>query len=356
MMSASIMAHPARSRNGRARPVSARRALPTGAPGGRIGPVIRSFVARDFPPAVVVAAKRGRRISVCLPARNEEATIGEIASVIRGELMERCPVIDELLVVDDGSTDRTADCAQAAGATVVAAATVLADHITGPGKGQAMWRAVHASTGDVIVFCDADVRSFSATYVLGLVGPLLEHDDLQLVKGFYDRPLDGRPGEGGRVTELTARPIISLLHPHLGPLVQPLAGELAARRGALESVPFVSGYGVDLGLLIDISARYGPSSLAQCDLGERVHRNRSLAELGPQALSILQVAMQRSGLTSADGDGPALPWTTVLQRPGPGSVPITMAEHPALRTVDGRRIDDLRIDDLGVEGRRPRAS
>jgi glucosyl-3-phosphoglycerate synthase len=337
MMSASIMAHPARSRNGRARPVSARRALPTGAPGGRIGPVIRSFVARDFPPAVVVAAKRGRRISVCLPARNEEATIGEIASVIRGELMERCPVIDELLVVDDGSTDRTADCAQAAGATVVAAATVLADHITGPGKGQAMWRAVHASTGDVIVFCDADVRSFSATYVLGLVGPLLEHDDLQLVKGFYDRPLDGRPGEGGRVTELTARPIISLLHPHLGPLVQPLAGELAARRGALESVPFVSGYGVDLGLLIDISARYGPSSLAQCDLGERVHRNRSLAELGPQAVSILQVAMQRSGLTSAEGDGPALPWTTVLQRPGPDSVPVTMAEHPALRSLAGRR-------------------
>jgi glucosyl-3-phosphoglycerate synthase len=296
--------------------------------------VLRNFVAGDYPPEVVAASKRGRRISVCLPARNEEATIGEITGVIRGELMGGGGIVDELLVVDDDSGDATADIARAAGATVLAAASVLADQVTGPGKGQAMWRAVHAATGDIIVFCDADVRSFSAGYVLGLVGPLLQHDELALVKGFYARPLDGRPGEGGRVTELVARPIISLLHPHLGPLVQPLAGELAARREVLASVPFVSGYGVDLGLLIDISARYGASSLAQCDLGERVHRNRSLAELGPQALAVLQVALQRAGLEDL-GDG--LPWTTVLARPAPdGPVGVTMTEHPPLVEVEAQ--------------------
>lgn len=298
--------------------------------------MIRSFVARDYPAEVVAASKRGRRISVCLPARNEEATIGEIVGLIRRELMDRGRIVDELLVVDDASTDGTAGVARRGGATVVAAASVLADHVTGPGKGQAMWKAVHVSTGDLIVFCDADVRSFSPAYVLGLVGPLLDHDDLQLVKGFYDRPLDGRPGEGGRVTELTARPIISMLHPHLGPLVQPLAGELAGRRAVLESVPFVSGYGVDLGLLIDVAALCGPSTLAQVDLGTRVHRNRGLDELGPQAVSILQVALQRAGLAVRDL-GPDLPWTTVLQRPGPSSVPVTMTEHPPLRRLAGPR-------------------
>ena len=300
--------------------------------------MIRSFDARDFPPEMVAASKRGHSISVCLPARDEAATIGEIAGLVRRELMERWPVVDELLVIDDGSTDDTAQVARHAGARVVAAASVLPDHITGPGKGQAMWRAVHVATGDIIVFCDADVRSFAPAYVLGLVGPLLDHDDLQLVKGFYERPLDGRPGEGGRVTELMARPAISLLHPHLGPLVQPLAGEVAGRREAFESVPFVSGYGVDLGLLIDISAIYGPSSLAQCDLGQRVHRNRGLKELGPQALAILQVALQRAGITAVDGMVPTGPgatgsWTTVLQRPGPDSTPVTMTEHPALADV-----------------------
>lgn len=300
--------------------------------------MLRNFIAGDFPPEVVAASKGGRRISVCLPARNEEATVGEIAGVIRRELMERSAIVDELLVVDDASTDATAEVARSAGATVVAATSVLADHVTGSGKGQAMWRAVHVATGDIIVFCDADVRSFSAGYVLGLVGPLLQHDELTLVKGFYARPLDGRPGEGGRVTELVARPIISLLHPHLGPLVQPLAGELAGRRDVLASVPFVGGYGVDLGLLIDISARYGASTLAQCDLGVRVHRNRSLVELGPQALSILQVALQRAHIENLGVDdlGPDLPWTTILARPAPpGPVGVTMAELPPARRGGG---------------------
>jgi glucosyl-3-phosphoglycerate synthase len=294
--------------------------------------VLRSFVASDFPAEAVTASKRGRRISVCLPARNEEATIGEVVSVIRKELMESAAVVDELIVIDDGSSDRTADVAVEAGATVADAGTVLPDYGREHGKGQAMWRGVHLSSGDLVVFCDADVRAFSAGFVLGLVGPLLVHDDLQVVKGRYRRPLDGRPGEGGRVTELMARPLISMLFPHLGPLAQPLAGELAARRDVLESVPFVGGYGVDLGLLIDISARYGAGSLAQCDLGERIHRNRDLRELGAQALAILQVALQRSGLAEED-PGAVPPWTTVLQQPGYGQVPVTMTERPPLSEV-----------------------
>jgi glucosyl-3-phosphoglycerate synthase len=298
--------------------------------------MLRSYRARDFPATAVAASKRGRRISVCLPARNEEATIGAVCALITAELIETSGVVDELLVIDDGSTDRTAAVARDAGATVISAAAILPAYDPGPGKGQAMWRAVHAATGDLIVFCDADVRSFVPGYVLGLVGPLLDHDDLQVVKGFYDRPLDGRAGEGGRVTELMARPVISMLFPHLGPIFQPLAGELAARRAVLESVPFVGGYGVDLGLLIDISAEYGPSSLAQCDLGTRVHRNRSLSELSAQALSILQVALQRAGGGGIDGVEADLPWTTVLQRPGPVSVPVTMTELPPVAEVTGQ--------------------
>jgi glucosyl-3-phosphoglycerate synthase len=295
--------------------------------------VLRAFAAHDYSAEAVVAAKCGRTISVCLPARNEEATIAEVVGIIRAELMDAHEVVDELLVVDDGSTDRTAELAAAAGATVLPAASILPEYGTEHGKGQAMWRAVHVASGDLIVFCDADVRSFDPGYVLGLVGPLLDHDDLQVVKAFYDRPLDGRAGEGGRVTELMARPVISMLFPHLGPLIQPLAGELAGRRSTFESVPFVGGYGVDLALLIDISARYGVSALAQSDLGTRVHRNRSLSELGAQAVSILQVALQRSGAT---GTATGLPWTTVLQRPGPTAVPVTMTERPALAGIERR--------------------
>jgi glucosyl-3-phosphoglycerate synthase len=289
-----------------------------------------SFVASDFPPEAVLGAKRGRRITVCLPARNEEPTIGEVVGVIRRELMERTAVVDELLVIDDGSTDRTAAVACRAGATVVDGGKVLAEYGTEHGKGQTMWRGAHVATGDIVVYCDTDVRSFAAAYVLGLVGPLLDHDGLQVVKGHYVRPFDGRPGEGGRVTELMARPLISMLFPALGPLAQPLAGEMAARRDALLAVPFVGGYGVDIGLLIDISARYGAASLAQCDLGERVHRNRPLHELGAQALAILQVAMQRSGRAGA---GEAVPWTTVLEPPQRASVAVTMTERPPLRCV-----------------------
>ncbi len=258
------------------------------------------------------------------------------------------PLVDELVVIDDGSTDATAAVARAAGAEVMAAAAISPGPATAAlppnpgalavaagGKGAAMWKAVHVTNGDLVVFCDADVRQFQPHFVTGLLGPLLLRDDVLFVKGFYRRPLDGRADEGGRVTELVARPLISALFPHLAALAQPLAGECAARREVLEEVPFVDGYGVDLGLVIDVAQRWGMAALAQCDLGERVHRNRPLAELGPQAMAIVQVAFSRAAM-APDMAG-VLPWQSRLVRPGVDPVTVTHSEHPSLATIAAHR-------------------
>lgn len=288
----------------------------------------RSYRSGDFSTARVAGAKRGRRVSVCIPARDEAETVGQVVAAIRAELMEAHPLVDELLVVDDGSGDDTAAVAGAAGATVLTSAALLPDYV-GPGKGQAMWKAVHASTGDIVAFCDADIRDFDPGFVVGLVGPLLLRDDVTFVKGFYERPVDGRP-EGGRVTELMARPLISLLFPHLADLAQPLSGECAARREVLEAVPFIGGYGVDLGLLIDVTGRFGNAGLVQCDLGVRVHRNRPLSELGLQALAILQAGMARSGAAE-------VPWQAELLRPGAEPAGVELVELPPLAEVPADR-------------------
>jgi glucosyl-3-phosphoglycerate synthase len=290
----------------------------------------RSYHHREFPAPKVLAAKRGRRVSVCLPARNEEATVAFTVTRIREELVEQWPVVDELVVINDGSTDATADLAAQAGASVLDARDVLPEYGVGPGKGQAMWKAVHVTSGDLVVFCDADVAGFDPAFVLGLVGPLLARDDVSFVKGFYERPLDGRPGEGGRVTELMARPLISSFFPHLADLAQPLSGECAAPREVLESLPFVGGYGVDLGLLIDVSAKFGNAGLVQSDLGVRIHRNRPLADLGPQALAILQVGLCRAGMSGSE-------WGSSLVRPGAEPVLVTYTEQPPLCEVPAHR-------------------
>lgn len=294
--------------------------------------VLRSFSSSEFPVERVLDAKGGRRVSVVLPARDEEATVGDVVGVIARELVRRHPVVDELVVVDDGSTDATARRAADAGAEVVTAAEVLPEYGTEHGKGQAMWRGLHVTTGDVVVFCDADIRNLDPGFVLGLVGPLLVHDDVEIVKGFYERSLDGRPGEGGRVTELVARPLISLLFPHLAGLVQPLAGECAGRRDILEAIPFVGGYGVDLALLVDVAERCGSRAIAQCDLGERVHRNRPLGELGAQALAILEMALSRCGLPEG-----SVPWSAELLRPGAEAIRVTLTQRPPLLDVPRRK-------------------
>lgn len=246
------------------------------------------FSAADFAAADLVARKDGLAVTVCLPARDEEATVGAIVRRVRRHLVDAHPLVDEVLVVDDGSADATAAVAREAGARVVAG--------TGGGKGGAMQAGLAAAEGDVIVYCDADVRGFRPSFVVGLLGPLLRGDGVVFTKGFYERPLGGRPGEGGRVTELLAKPLLRALFPALASLDQPLAGECAAPRAVLEQVPFVCGYGVDIALVIDVAERFGAGALAQVDLGRRTHRNRPLAELAPQAEAVLAAALSRAGL------------------------------------------------------------
>ncbi len=276
-------------------------------------------------PGDLVALKGDQTITVCLPARNEETTVGIIVDEVRRELVERVPLVDELLVVDDHSSDDTAGVAAAAGAKVVDAATTLDDLAPGPGKGKALWRSLHASTGDIVVWCDADVTNFSAHFVTRLVEPLLTDAAVQYVKGFYERPLAAGGTGGGRVTELAARPILTLVHPHLSHIVQPLAGEYAGRRNALEAVPFVGGYGVELGLLIDLAERFGVEAIAQVDLGSRKHRNRPLLDLSEQATAILQVALARADVEVASD--------VVLDRPDGARVPIHLVKLPPLASL-----------------------
>jgi len=244
----------------------------------------------EFPAAALVRARAGRAVSVCLPARDEERTVGAIVTAVRRALVAGAggvDLVDEVVVVDDGSTDATAAAATAAGAKVVRAEEA------GGGKGQALGLAVAEARGDVLVFLDADVENFSPHFVTGLLGPLLTGEDVALVKGFYARPADGAVG-GGRVTELVARPLIELLFPRLTHIRQPLAGESAAPRSVLEKTGLDPGYGIELGLLLDVAERFGVEAVAQVDLGVRVHRNRPLAELRPEATDVLRAALARA--------------------------------------------------------------
>jgi glucosyl-3-phosphoglycerate synthase len=259
------------------------------------GPV---FSHRDFDPRRLAVRKEevGLTTSLCIPARDEAATIGRIVEVARRRLMEAVPLLDEILVVDDHSLDGTAEVAAAAGATVVHSASVLPEAGAGSGKGDAIWKSLSASTGDLVAWVDGDITDFGPRFVTGLLGPLLTSPSIQFVKGFYRRPGGGRVNGGGRVTELVARPLIARLFPHLAGIVQPLAGEYAGRRAVLEALPIVCGWGVDLALVVDVVARHGLPALAQVDLGTRRHRHRPLDQLSPQAMAILTTALRRAGI------------------------------------------------------------
>lgn len=269
----------------------------------------RSWDAADRPLAQLLAAKRAAgaagSVSVVLPALNEEATVGQIVTAIRTGLMtEAMPLVDELLVIDSGSTDRTAEVATAAGAKVVHRDEILPRVPVAPGKGEVLWRSLLVTSGELVCFVDADLREFDARFVSGILGPLLTEPDVQLVKAMYDRPLGDSPAGGGRVTELVARPLLNLHWPKLAGFVQPLGGEYAARRSLLEQLPFPVGYGVELGLLVDALETVGLDALAQVDVGVRRHRHQDGHALGRMAAAIYRTAHTR--LAGGRGTGGAL--------------------------------------------------
>lgn len=306
----------------------------------------RSWSAADRPLGQLLSAKRaaGTTVSVVLPALDEEATVGEIVEVIRRDLIDGLPVplVDELVVIDSGSTDRTAEVAAKAGARVVHRDEILPRIPALPGKGDVLWRSLLVTTGDIVCFVDADLREFSSTFVSGIVGPLLTDPDVRFVKAMYDRPLGTEfeglaaakaHGQGGRVTELVARPLLNLHWPRLAGFVQPLGGEYAVRRDLLERLPFPVGYGVELGLLVDALHTAGLDALAQVDVGVRLHRHQDGQALGRMAAAIYRTALLR--LARGHLIRPEL---TQFERGPEGFVPHTYAvdteERPPMRDIE----------------------
>lgn len=242
----------------------------------------------------LVAAKAGRTISVVLPALNEEDSIGSVIDSI-SPLVDG--LVDELIVLDSGSTDDTEIRAIAAGARVVSREQALPELPARPGKGEALWRSLAATSGDIVVFIDSDLVNPHPMFVPYLVGPLLTGQDIALVKGFYRRPLTGGNATGGgRVTELVARPLLAALRPELGCVLQPLGGEYAASRELLTALPFAPGYGVEIGLLVDTFDRLGLDAIAQVNLGVRQHRNRPIEELGAMSRQVIATLLSRCGI------------------------------------------------------------
>ena len=259
----------------------------------------RSSHWRDWPTGRLLESKQrqGTRISVVIPARDEERTVAGVVTAIRQALVLEVPLVDEVVVVDSDSVDATAAVAAQAGATVYRARDIAPQLGSYPGKGEALWKSLLVTEGDLLVFVDADLTRWGPHFVTGLVGPLLDDPEVRLVKGFYARVKTERDGststEGGRVTELVARPLLSLWWPELTGVVQPLAGEWAARRSLMQSLSIPVGYGIELATLVDTSARCGLNALAQVDLGSRAHRHQSDHDLALMAAELLVVAENR---------------------------------------------------------------
>ena len=302
----------------------------------------RTSAASDWPVPLLAEAKGAVRVSVVLPALDEEPTVGEIVAGVR-RLADRTGLVDEVLVIDSGSVDRTAAVAAAAGATVYHRDEILPEVGSRPGKGEVLWKALAVATGDILVYVDSDLTDFGEHYVCGLLGPLLADDSVLMVKAFYDRPLlDVAAAGGGRVTELMARPLLNALRPELAGVVQPLAGEYAARRSLLEALPFAAGYGVETGLLLDTVSGYGLDAVAQVDLGQRTHGHQDTAALGRMAATILHTVAAR-----ILPDRPLWTELTQFQRVAGAATPsdteVAWPDRPPMLTVPGYDTTSLRV-------------
>jgi glucosyl-3-phosphoglycerate synthase len=308
-----------------------------------------TFSATDYTIEQLLAAKseQGTTVSVVIPARNEAATVAGVVTRISQSLV-RGGLVDELVVIDSDSTDETAALAAGAGATVFASAGVDTGLKSLPGKGEALWRSLFVTSGDIVAFIDADLTEWGAHFVTGLLGPMLLNDKNLLVKGFYDRLFDsaaasaGAP-QGGRVTELVARPLINLHWPALVGVIQPLAGEWAMRRSLAETLPFPVGYGVEFATLLDTVWRHGLGAVSQVDLGRRGHSHQNVHDLGVMATEILSTATRRMNRARPPAPvGLSAAWAELYQydRNTPGywrarGVPI--AERPPAISLDAYR-------------------
>ncbi|NYI76878.1 glucosyl-3-phosphoglycerate synthase [Nocardioides panzhihuensis] len=282
----------------------------------------------------LVEAKQGQRVSLVVPARNEAATVGDLVSTLRTSLMETADLVDELVVIDSDSSDDTARIASDAGADVYASAAIRPDLGSYPGKGEAMWKSQFVTTGELIVFMDADLTEWDTHFVRGLVGPLVNDPAIELVKGFYRRP--GEHGlDGGRVTELVARPLLALHRRPLRDLIQPLAGEWSIRRSLFERLRVPVGYGVELAALVDTLDTRGMDAIAQVDLGQRDHSHQDLFDLGLMATQIVGMMSRRLGTGPAGDDVEMRQYipidgsTKVMERS------VSLLERPPLRDGSG---------------------
>ena len=284
---------------------------------------VRTSDVAEVTAASAATMKGSRTITLCFPCRDEAGTIGALVTAARRSLVERVPLVDELVVLDDRSTDDTAAVAAAAGARVIDIDEIHARHGVGHGKGNALWAALQSTSGELVVFCDGDVTSFRPDWVARLVVPLLDDHTIHLVKATYERPT--ALGGGGRTTELVARPLLSLFAPELAGVAQPLSGEFAGRRASLESIPFVEGWGVEIAMLIDIASAHGADAISQVDLGVRHHRHRSLHSLSIQAAEVMATALARL-------DPQLEQVATTLTRADGSVVPLHLIERPPIRS------------------------
>ncbi|KKR03610.1 MAG: Glycosyl transferase family 2 [Candidatus Uhrbacteria bacterium GW2011_GWF2_39_13] len=259
----------------------------------------KTFHYKDFniPDLVRIKEEKNLKISLCFPTLNEEKTIGKSVVMMKSELMLRHKLIDEIAVIDSGSTDSTCVIAKEFGAQVYNSADYLKDEGYYKGKGENMWKALYLLKGDIIVFIDADISNIHHRFAYGLLGPLLQNPDIRYVKAFYSRPFQNEkgiaPSGGGRVTEILIRPLFSQFFPSLTGIVQPLSGECAGYREIFENISFPVGYGVETGMLIDIYKKWGLDAIAQTNLDLRIHRNQDIASLGKMSFGILQTFWKR---------------------------------------------------------------